>query len=94
MIVIIRALDIDISADTGPLPYAVKKPDANILKPQSRSAIDRYLVPASAISNSSLPGRSNIITIYFPNTRQQTALTMLVTTMNTLEYFMNTFTLA
>ena len=57
MIVIIRALDIDISADTGPLPYAVKKPDANILKPQSRSAIDRYLVPVSAISNSSLPGR-------------------------------------
>ena len=52
MIVIIRALDIDISADTGPLPYAVKKPDANILKPQSKSAIDRYLVPASAISNS------------------------------------------
>ena len=64
------------------------------LKPQSRSAIDRYLVPVSAISNSSLPGRSNIITIYFPNTKQHIALTMLVTMMNTFEYFMNTFTLA
>ena len=81
----ISALDAEITAEITPLPYAVKKPEANTLMPPISTAGARHLVPITAISYSSVPGRSYSCTIMPARVRHISAAMIDVTKINRLE---------